>query len=126
MWNNFFKHIDIDPKNVHILDGNATDLSAECLAYEEKIREAGGVELFIGGIGADGHIAFNEPGSSLTSRTRVKTLCVDTREANKRFFGNDISKVPHEGWSCTYCTIKSVNEDGAQKLFFSRLFIFQR
>lgn len=97
MWNHFLKHIDIDPKNVHILDGNAADLNTECLAYEEKIREAGGIELFIGGIGADGHIAFNEPGSSLTSRTRVKTLCVDTREANKRFFGNDISKVPHEG-----------------------------
>lgn len=98
MWNNFFKHIDIDPKNVHILDGNAIDLKAECDAYEGKIKEAGGVELFIGGIGADGHIAFNEPGSSLTSRTRVKTLCVDTREANKRFFGKDIQKVPHEGF----------------------------
>lgn len=98
MWNNFFKHIDIDPQNVHILDGNAADLAAECAAYEQKITEAGGVELFIGGIGADGHIAFNEPGSSLTSRTRVKTLCVDTREANKRFFGNDINKVPHEGF----------------------------
>lgn len=97
MWHNFFKHIDIDPQNVHILDGNAADLKAECDVYEAKIKAAGGVELFIGGIGADGHIAFNEPGSSLTSRTRVKTLCVDTREANKRFFGNDIKKVPHEG-----------------------------
>lgn len=98
MWNNFFKHIDIDPQNVHILNGNASDLKAECLNYEQEIKNAGGIELFIGGIGADGHIAFNEPGSSLASRTRVKTLCVDTREANKRFFGNDISKVPHEGW----------------------------
>lgn len=97
MWNNLFKHIDIDPKNVHILNGNATDLVAECAAYEQKIKDAGGVELFIGGIGADGHIAFNEPGSSLASRTRVKTLCVDTRDANKRFFDNDINKVPHEG-----------------------------
>ena len=69
-----FQHIDIDPANVHILDGNATDLEAECLEYERKISEAGGIELFVGGIGPDGHIAFNEPGSSLVSRTRVKTL----------------------------------------------------
>lgn len=68
------QHIDIDPKNVHILDGNAKDLEVECKEYERKILEAGGIELFIGGIGPDGHIAFNEPGSSLVSRTRVKTL----------------------------------------------------
>ena len=70
----FLQHIDIDPKNVHILDGNAKDLSSECQKYEKLIAEAGGIELFIGGIGPDGHIAFNEPGSSLVSRTRVKTL----------------------------------------------------
>lgn len=80
MWNNFFKHIDIDPENVHILDGNANDLNLECENYEKKIKEAGGIELFIGGIGPDGHIAFNEPGSSLVSRTRVKTLAQDTLE----------------------------------------------
>lgn len=80
MWNNFFKHIDIDPENAHILDGNATDLNGECTNYEKKIVEAGGIELFIGGIGPDGHIAFNEPGSSLVSRTRVKTLAQDTLE----------------------------------------------
>lgn len=80
MWNNFFKHIDIDPENVNILDGNTPDLNAECVSYEEKIRAAGGIELFIGGIGPDGHIAFNEPGSSLVSRTRVKTLAQDTLE----------------------------------------------
>lgn len=62
MFNNLFKHIDIDPKNAHILDGNAPDLQAECDQFEEKIRQAGGVELFVGGIGPDGHIAFNEPG----------------------------------------------------------------
>lgn len=82
MWNNFFKHIDIEPDNAHILNGNAADLNAECINYEEKIKEAGGVELFIGGIGPDGHIAFNEPGSSLVSRTRVKTLAQDTLEGN--------------------------------------------
>ncbi|CAF0708665.1 unnamed protein product [Brachionus calyciflorus] len=94
MFDNLFKHIDIDPKNVHILDGNAPDLQKECDEYEEKIKQAGGIELFVGGIGPDGHIAFNEPGSSLVSRTRIKTLAQDTIMANARFFGNDISKVP--------------------------------
>ena len=70
----FFQHIDIDPENVHILDGNAPDKIKECENFENQIKAAGGVELFIGGIGPDGHIAFNEPGSSLVSRTRVKTL----------------------------------------------------
>lgn len=83
MWNNFFKHIDIEPENVHILDGNAPDLNIECANYEQKIKDAGGVELFVGGIGPDGHIAFNEPGSSLVSRTRVKTLAQDTLEGEK-------------------------------------------
>ncbi|KAK2542564.1 Gnpda1 [Columba guinea] len=94
MWNNFFKHIDISAENVHILDGNAPDLQAECDAFEEKIKAAGGIELFVGGIGPDGHIAFNEPGSSLVSRTRVKTLAMDTILANARFFDGDLSKVP--------------------------------
>jgi len=62
MWNNFFKHIDIDPKHVHILDGNAADLIHECHEYERAIEQVGGIELFVGGIGPDGHIAFNEPG----------------------------------------------------------------
>ena len=62
MWKKFFKDIDIDPKNVHILDGNASDRIKECQQYEEAIRAVGGVELFVGGIGPDGHIAFNEPG----------------------------------------------------------------
>jgi glucosamine-6-phosphate deaminase len=96
MWNEFFKHIDIEPENAHILDGNADDLVAECTRFENKMKEAGGVELFIGGIGPDGHIAFNEPGSSLTSRTRVKTLAQDTLEANARFFNNDFNKVPKQ------------------------------
>jgi glucosamine-6-phosphate deaminase len=94
MWNNFFSHIDIPEANVHILNGNAPDLEAECASYEEKMKAAGGVDLFLGGIGPDGHIAFNEPGSSLASRTRVKTLTTDTIIANSRFFGNDTAKVP--------------------------------
>ncbi|KAF9085378.1 Glucosamine-6-phosphate isomerase 2, partial [Mortierella sp. GBA35] len=95
MWSNLFKHVDILPENVHILDGNATDLDLECQRYEEKIAAVGGIELFLGGIGPDGHIAFNEPGSSLNSRTRVKTLAYDTIVANARFFDNDITKVPN-------------------------------
>ncbi|KAI0298113.1 hypothetical protein B0F90DRAFT_1810954 [Multifurca ochricompacta] len=94
MFREFFSHVDIDPKSVNILDGNAADLVGECNKYEEKIQAVGGIELFLGGIGEDGHIAFNEPGSSLASRTRIKTLAYDTILANARFFGNDIAAVP--------------------------------
>ncbi|KPU73189.1 uncharacterized protein Dana_GF15148, isoform E [Drosophila ananassae] len=122
MWHNFFKHIDIEPKNVHILDGNAADLVAECNKFEDLIREAGGVELFIGGIGPDGHIAFNEPGSSLVSRTRVKTLAQDTLEANARFFDNDMSKVPKQALTVGVGTVMDSKEvmiliTGAHKAF---------
>lgn len=86
--------VDIDPNNVNILNGNAPDLVRECNEYEAKIEAVGGIELFLGGIGEDGHIAFNEPGSSLSSRTRIKTLAYDTILANARFFGNDIAAVP--------------------------------
>lgn len=110
MWHNFFQHIDIDPVNVNILNGNAENLVDECQAFEKKITLAGGIELFIGGIGPDGHIAFNEPGSSLASRTRVKTLAQDTLEANARFFGNDISKVPHEAMTVGVGTVMDAKE----------------
>lgn len=86
--------VDIPPSQVNILNGNAKDLIGECNAYEARITSHGGIELFLGGIGEDGHIAFNEPGSSLSSRTRIKTLAYDTILANARFFGNDVSKVP--------------------------------
>eukprot|EP00123_Amoebidium_parasiticum_P008333 comp18736_c0_seq1/m.20539 comp18736_c0_seq1/g.20539 ORF comp18736_c0_seq1/g.20539 comp18736_c0_seq1/m.20539 type:complete len:273 (-) comp18736_c0_seq1:158-976(-) len=94
MWTNFFSHIDIDQSNTHILDGNAPDLEMECEEYERKIQAAGGIDLFLGGIGADGHIAFNEPCSSLRSRTRPMFLTQETIIANSRFFDNDTSKVP--------------------------------
>ena len=94
MWENFFSHIDILPQNANILNGNAPDLKAECQAYEDKIKAVGGIDLFLGGIGPDGHIAFNEPGSSLASRTRDKELNYDTKVANSRFFDNDVNKVP--------------------------------
>lgn len=94
MWTNFFSHIDIKAENVHILNGNNADMAAECAAYEAKMVEVGGIDLFVGGIGPDGHIAFNEPASSLASRTRDKELTTDTIIANSRFFENDINKVP--------------------------------
>ncbi|KAG8914495.1 Glucosamine-6-phosphate isomerase (Glucosamine-6-phosphate deaminase) (GNPDA) (GlcN6P deaminase) [Tulasnella sp. 418] len=65
MFREFFSHIDIDPRNVHILNGNNPDLVGECQAYEAEIQRVGGIELFLGGIGEDGHIAFNEPGNAL-------------------------------------------------------------
>ena len=94
MATNLFNHIDCPKENVHILNGNAEDLEAECANYEKMIAEAGGIDLFIGGIGPDGHIAFNEPGSSLSGRTRIKTLTTDTRVASSRFFGGNPDNVP--------------------------------
>lgn len=94
MKNNFFNQIDIPEENIHLLNGNAIDMDDECEAYEEKMKAVGGVDLFIGGIGSDGHIAFNEAGSSLKSRTRIKTLTEDTIINNSRFFDHMIDKVP--------------------------------
>lgn len=94
MWENFFSHIDILPENVNILNGNAEDLKVECADYEDRIKSLGGIDLFLGGVGADGHLAFNEPGSSLSSRTRDKALNQDTIRVNSRFFGNDENLVP--------------------------------
>ena len=110
MWNNFFSHIDIKAENVHILNGNAEDLLAECEAYEAAIVAAGGIDLFMGGVGEDGHIAFNEPFSSLQSRTRIKTLTPDTIAVNSRFFGGDISKVPTQALTVGVATILSASK----------------
>jgi hypothetical protein len=98
------------PKNVHILNGNAADLQSECDSYEKKIADYNGIELFLGGIGADGHIAFNEPGSSLVSRTRVKTLNQDTIAQNSRFFGGDVSKVPKMALTVGVGTVMDARE----------------
>jgi glucosamine-6-phosphate deaminase len=110
MWDNFFSHVDILPENAHLLDGNAPDLDAECQAYEDKIKSLGGIHLFLGGIGADGHIAFNEPGSSLHSRTRIKTLTQDTIIANSRFFNNDVSLVPKLALTVGVGTVMDAHE----------------
>ncbi len=110
MWDNFFAHIDIQPENVNILNGNAPDLAAECEAYEARIKAQGGIHLFLGGIGADGHIAFNEPGSSLGSRTRIKTLTQDTIIANSRFFNNDVNQVPKTALTVGVATVMDAKE----------------
>ncbi|MDR2584816.1 MAG: glucosamine-6-phosphate deaminase [Prevotellaceae bacterium] len=110
MHKNFFNHIDISPQNIHILDGNAPDLDVECAEYEAIIRSLGKIHLFMGGVGVDGHIAFNEPGSSLTSRTRVKTLTTETKQANARFFDNDFTKVPQTALTVGVGTIMDAQE----------------
>ncbi len=90
----FTSRVDLDPAAVRGPDGSADDVPAACAAYEQAISDAGGVDLQVLGIGTDGHIGFNEPGSSLASRTRIKTLTHQTRADNARFFGGDLDAVP--------------------------------
>jgi glucosamine-6-phosphate deaminase len=110
MWDNFFSHVDIRKENVHILNGMAPDLMRECEAYEEQIRSFGGIDLFLGGMGVDGHLAFNEPGSSLRSRTRVKTLTRNTRIANARFFDGSVNQVPSTALTVGVGTVMDARE----------------
>lgn len=110
MWNNFFSHIDIKKENVHILNGNAEDLTKECENYEKAIEAAGGIDLFMGGVGPDGHLAFNEPGSSLSSVTRIKTLTTDTIHANSRFFEGNLDLVPKQALTVGIGTVMAAKE----------------
>ena len=104
MHDNFFDHlVDMKPENINILNGMTDDPEAECKAYEEKIASYGGVDLFLGGIGVDGHIAFNEPFTSLS--TGVRNLTTDTRIVNSRFFGNDPEAVPSQALSVGVGTV---------------------
>ncbi|MDR0734199.1 MAG: glucosamine-6-phosphate deaminase [Elusimicrobiota bacterium] len=96
MRRNFFNHVDMPPQNINIPDGNAQDATAFCEAYEAKIKALGGIELFLGGVGANGHIAFNEPGSAFGSRTRVVNLQEKTIKDNARFFGGNLNAVPKQ------------------------------
>lgn len=105
MHDNLFDHIDIPAENINILNGMAEDLEAECARYEEKIASYGGIDLFMGGIGVDGHLAFNEPFTSLSSRTGVRDLTSDTLIVNSRFFDNDPSKVPSRALSVGIGTV---------------------
>ena len=110
MYNNFFNHIDINPTNIHILDGNASNLENECKSYEDKITSFGGIDLMIGGVGDDGHIAFNEPSSSLSSITRIKTLNYTTILANSRFFDNNPDITPNIALTMGIKTILDAKE----------------
>ncbi|TYA50631.1 glucosamine-6-phosphate deaminase [Aggregatibacter actinomycetemcomitans] len=110
MYNNFFNHVDIQPQNINILNGNTEDHDEECSRYEEKIKSYGKINLFMGGVGVDGHIAFNEPASSLSSRTRIKTLTKDTLIANSRFFDNDVNKVPKYALTIGVATLLDAEE----------------
>ena len=110
MYKNLFDKIDIPAGNIHILNGNAPDLEKECEEYELAILDAGGIDLFLGGVGEDGHLAFNEPFSSINSRTRVVTLTQDTIEVNSRFFGGDTSQVPKRAMSVGVATVCSAAE----------------
>ncbi|GAM26802.1 hypothetical protein SAMD00019534_099770, partial [Acytostelium subglobosum LB1] len=109
MHENLFNHIDIVRDNIHILCGVAPDPVAECARYEQSIIDHGGIDLFLGGIGVDGHIAFNEPGSSLSSRTRLKTLTKDTIIVNSRFFER-IDQVPTRALTVGVGTIMDARE----------------
>lgn len=100
-----FNNIDIDKANTHVLNGLASDKAAECEAYEKAIKDAGGIHIQLLGIGSDGHIAFNEPGSAFDSRTREVFLEDQTITDNARFFGGDKSKVPTSALSMGIGTI---------------------
>jgi glucosamine-6-phosphate deaminase len=108
---NLFKQIDIDLANTHVLDGMTMDVEAECRTYEDRIKEAGGIDLFLGGMGEDGHVAFNEPGSSLHSRTRCVALNQDTIEVNAGlFFNGDTTKVPRRALTVGVGTVLDARE----------------
>ena len=110
MHDNFFDHIEIPAENINILNGMTNDPEGECERYEKKIASYGGIDLFMGGIGVDGHLAFNEPYTSLTSRTGVRDLTTDTRIVNSRFFGNDPEKVPAQALSVGIGTVMDSKE----------------
>jgi len=110
MDDNFFSAVDIKIENTHVPNGMTTNPEEECRAYEEAIKAAGGIELFMGGIGSNGHIAFNEPGSSINSRTRAMTLTTETRASNARFFDGDPQKVPARALTVGIGTVMDARE----------------
>lgn len=94
MYHYLFNHVNINKQNIHIPNGLASDIRAECQRYDDLLKVEGGIDLWLAGIGTNGHIAFNEPYSSLFSHTRDKELDIQTRLDNARFFDNDLDKVP--------------------------------
>ena len=109
MKRNLFEHINLDERYIHVPHGMAKDIDKFCSWYEKRIKDAGGIDLQILGIGANGHIAFNEPGSSLGSRTRIKTLTEKTRNDNARFFSN-MAEVPKYAITMGVGTIMDAKE----------------
>jgi glucosamine-6-phosphate deaminase len=109
MEENLFRHVNIDPRLAHVPNGLAKDLDAECSGYEAMIRESGGIDLQLLGLGRDGHIGFNEPSSSLGSRTRIKTLAPETIEDNSRFFER-LDEVPRFAITMGVGTIMEAKE----------------
>lgn len=107
MQERLFGHINIRPGHVGFLDGRAADLEAECARYELAIKEAGGIDLLVLGIGGNGHIGFNEPAASLAARTHRVTLDERTRAANALWFGGDVDRVPNEALTMGMATILS-------------------
>lgn len=105
-----FEHIDIPPEHCHLLNGTAANWQLECDHYEKTIQQAGGIQLFLGGLGVDGHLAFNEPGSSIQSRTRRQELTEQTRSSNARFFAGDSKKVPKMALTIGLATLLEAKE----------------
>ncbi|MDR0953728.1 MAG: glucosamine-6-phosphate deaminase [Elusimicrobiota bacterium] len=110
MYTNFFSKVSFNPDNINIPNGNAKDMSQTAMAYEEKIKSLGGIELLIGGVGTNGHIAFNEPNSPINSRTRVIDLAEKTLRDNSKFFNNDINAVPKQAITMGLATISDARE----------------
>ncbi len=110
MRKHLFNEVNLLPENTHILDGQTQDPAAECAAFEAAIARAGGIDLFVGGVGRNGHIAFNEPGSAFNTRTRLVELTPGTRQANARFFFNDESRVPKTALSVGIGTVTDAKE----------------
>lgn len=123
MYDKLFNHVDIPKENVNILNGLATDVKKECADYESKIKKYGRINLFLGGLGPEGHLAFNEAGSSRNSKTRKVDLVESTMKANSRFFDNDPAKVPRHALSVGISTILDNSDEiaiivlGANKKF---------
>ncbi len=105
MERHFFRHVNIDRRQIHFLDGTAGDPRAECERYEAAIAAAGGIDLQILGIGANGHIGFNEPADALVARTHVVDLRTETRRANAALFGGQTRRVPRQALSMGMATI---------------------
>ncbi|KAI5950650.1 NAG1 [Candida margitis] len=123
MYDKFFNHIDIPRENINILNGLAENVDRECANYEAKIKKYGRINLFLGGLGPEGHLAFNEAGSTRDSKTRKVDLVESTIKANCRFFDNDESKVPKHALSVGISTILDNSDEvsiivlGANKKF---------